>query len=118
MVDPLCEAVMRGVARSGVMGAGENPVTETKIEAAVEIMRSELKAFLCEERYADARVCVMTRSLNDAYIVSLIVAECVAKIAAIPAPQGVGATGGATAGPAPGNDPGGARAKEGKEKAP
>lgn len=78
-ISPLCSAVMRAVVAADV-------VTEAKMTAAVEIMRTEVKDFLFAERYADARATVMNRSLNERYVVSLIVAECVAKIAAFPIP--------------------------------
>ena len=90
----LCNAVMRAVVSAGV-------VTETKMSAAVEIMRAELKAFLFEERYAEARECGAAGSLNAGYLVGLIAAECVAKISISGGPA-VGAITSATGEPAAG----------------
>lgn len=77
-VSTLCAAVMRGVVAAGVM-------TEVRVEPAIQIMRAELKDFLTADRYVDARSSVLARSINERYVVGLIVAECVSKIAAIPA---------------------------------
>lgn len=72
-VNPIAIAVMRGVVASGV-------VTDANMEKALEVMRAELKEFLVGETYADARACVLNKSLNERYVLGLVIAECVAKI--------------------------------------
>ena len=75
-VKSLADRVMRGVVSTGVM----NDASERKLDGAVRIMRAELTAFLFDARYADARDCLMRRSMSEAYVVGLIVAECAAQI--------------------------------------
>ena len=72
-VTALANAVMQGVARAGV-------VNDENMQRAVEIMREEVKAMLFEDRYADARDCVMQGSVSDGYILALVITECVAKL--------------------------------------
>jgi hypothetical protein len=76
-VTPLAQTVMRGVAASGV-------VTPARLDGAVEVMRNELKELLMGERYADARDCILRGSLHQNYVLGLVIAECVARIAELP----------------------------------
>jgi hypothetical protein len=76
-VDSLCNAVMHGVA-----GAYTNKAElSARAEAACEIMRDEVKAFIFDERYASERACVLAGSLSDRWVVAAIVANCIARIA-------------------------------------
>jgi hypothetical protein len=75
-VKRLSDRVMRGVVATGVM----NDASEDRVTRAIEIMRAELGAFFLDARYADARDCVLRRSIGDGYVIGLIVAECVSRI--------------------------------------
>jgi hypothetical protein len=83
-IDPLCNAVMRGVVATGVMRDRED-----RIAPAVTIMREELKALLAvggddqAARYADARDAVMRGAIHDGYVIGLVVANCVERIAEV-----------------------------------
>lgn len=67
----LCQAVMRGVAASGVV---------TDVDAACAVMRAEVKAFLFEAEYAAERAAVISRSVSESTVVASLVAACVLKI--------------------------------------
>lgn len=73
-ISKLCDAVMRGFA-----AALNYKVAD--IDRAIAIMRAETKALFFKERYKDAREAVMLGSLNERYVVGLVVAECVAQYA-------------------------------------
>lgn len=68
------ESVMRQVV--AIMGEA----VREKIPQAVEIMRDEIKAFFFEDRWADARDCVMRRSMSDAWVINAVAAECADRI--------------------------------------
>ena len=76
-VTALCEAVMQGVAN-----ALRGRITD--LDAAIAIMREEVKAFLNPDdpRYAAERDCVRLRSLHDGYIIADIVSRCIERIMA------------------------------------
>jgi hypothetical protein len=70
---------MRGV----VMGSDVLPTdaSDEQIDAALVIMRAEVKALLRGEgEYAGARESVASGSLHSGYAVALVIANCIAKI--------------------------------------
>lgn len=76
MIDPvktLADRLMRAVVATGA-------VTQSNMDAALGVMRAELKEFLVGPEYADARYCAQTQSLSDATIFGLLVANTTAKI--------------------------------------
>ena len=77
-VTPVANAIMRGVAASGVMDGAD----EARYGKAVAVMRSEMMALITGPEYADARTSVLNRSLSEAYVIGLVIAQCVAKIGA------------------------------------
>jgi hypothetical protein len=74
-VTNLCNAVMKGVARS--IPAGKKIADYGQ---AVEVMRAEVKALLMGDEYGVARECVLRGSLHDSYVIGLVVASCLTKI--------------------------------------
>ncbi len=72
-ITPLCDAVMRGVARANV-------VTEDNVGHAVAIMREEIKALIAGDKYADERDCVVRGSVHGSYVIASVIAECVRRI--------------------------------------
>ncbi len=79
-VSALCNTVMRGVVDTGV-------VTHANLDAAVEIIRAEVKALILPERdsageYTDARAAVLAGTIHDGWVVRLVVVNCAAKIRA------------------------------------
>ena len=72
-LDYLADAVMRGVSASGA-------VTVDNIDCAVQVMRTELRALLTGEYYADARQSILDRSLSQQTVIALVIVNCVAKI--------------------------------------
>ena len=83
-IQPLCDAVMRGVVATGVMDHRED-----RIPAAVTIMREEVKALLAvggddqAARYADARDAVLRGAIHDRYVIGLVIANCIERIAEV-----------------------------------
>ena len=73
-ITAICNTIMTGVARAGV-------VTDQNIDRAVVIMRAEIKALFTSDRYADSREAIALGSINEQYVVALVIAECVDKIA-------------------------------------
>jgi hypothetical protein len=71
-ISQLADAIMRGFA-----AALDYKVAD--LDRAIAIMRAELKALLFEARYADARACLINRSLNQQYVIALVVTECVTR---------------------------------------
>lgn len=77
-VSPLCSAVMRKVAASGAIVSDRSDRDNT--DRACAWMREEVKAFFFAPRYADSRGCVLSSSLPDNAVLSLIAANAVAGI--------------------------------------
>lgn len=74
-VTKLYDTVMRGVVAAIPHGK-----TVADYRQAVAVMRSEIKSLLTGAEYADARECVFRGSLNDRYIIWLVVTNCLSKI--------------------------------------
>jgi hypothetical protein len=72
-IKPLADRLMRAVVATGA-------VNKANMDAALDVMRAELKEFLVGAEYADARYCAQTQSLSDATIFGLLVANTTAKI--------------------------------------
>lgn len=72
-IKTLADRLMRAVVATGA-------VTKSNTDAALQIMRAELKEFLVGEDYADARDCALRGSLSDATVFGLLVANTTAKI--------------------------------------
>lgn len=77
-VSPLCNVVMRKVAASGAIISDRSGRDNT--DRACAWMRHEVKAFFISPRYADSRACVMSSSLPDNMMISLIAANAIAGI--------------------------------------
>ncbi len=72
-VDRFAHDLMVGVVASGA-------VNEGNMTRAIEVMRSEAKAFLTGAEYADERATVLNGSIHPGYIMASVVASCVTKI--------------------------------------
>lgn len=68
--------VMHAVVRSGIIERGDDAM----ISRAIEVMRAECKAALFAPEYADARECVIARTMHETWFTGLVVAECIAKL--------------------------------------
>ncbi len=70
----IADAVMRGVVASG-------SVTVDNLDTAVRVIRQELQAFIAGDlHYEGVRWAVLDHSINSAYALGSVVAECVERL--------------------------------------
>lgn len=72
-IKSLCNAVMVGVANA-LRGRAVD------YDRACSIMREEVKGFFYGAEYAEERVCILKRSVDERVVVASIIARCIERI--------------------------------------
>lgn len=75
-VTGLTDALMTGVARSGVLADASDEI----VAIATDIMREELKDLLTGDKYANERDCILRGSVHEGYVLASVAAECILRI--------------------------------------
>lgn len=74
----LCGAVMRGfVAMLPEKDKIAVQADESSCDLAVDVIRSVVRAFFCDDRYANERDCVLRRSVDDRWIITALCTDAV-----------------------------------------
>ena len=72
-ITSITDRTMRGVVDSGI-------ITEDNMGLAVTVIRAEIKALLFGDEYADKREAVLHNTIHEAYVIGLVIANCITKI--------------------------------------